>query len=64
MKPPLVHQPVQPPRPSHAPGEIAADDVRHGSTTRSRPGLVGDFGPLVGESPDFDLAPALERRRH
>ena len=77
MKPPIVHQPVQPPQPPHAPDdgpdavqppdEIAADDgrdVRYESTTRSKPGLVGDFGPLVGEAPDLDLAPAQERRRH
>jgi len=77
MKPPIVHQPVQPPRvdviPSsddhddavRPPDEVAADDVRYESTTRSRPGLVGDFGALVGRRlPDFDIGPEHERRRH
>ena len=78
MKPPVVHQPVQPPRPSHPldngddavrpPDEVAADDgrdVRYESTTRTKPGLVGDFGPLVDSRlPDFDIAPEQERRRH
>ena len=74
MKPPIVHPPVQPSQPHRGPDDghdavqptdaIAADDVRYESTAGSRPGLVGDFGPLAGDAPDFDLAPAQERRRH
>jgi len=68
MKPPVVHQPVQPPQPQppfddggdarQPPNDVAADDVRYESTIRSRPGLVD---PAV---PDFDIAPDQERRRH
>ena len=78
MKPPIVHQPVQPPQPAatfdgrgdaiQPPDEVAADDgrdVRYESTTGTKPGLVGDFGPLIDpRSPDFDIAPDQERRRH
>ena len=80
MKPPIVHQPVQPPRGDVIPSsddsddavrpsdEVAADDVRdvrYESTTRSKPGLVGDFGSLVNSRlPDFDIGPDHERRRH
>ena len=80
MKPPIVHQPVQPPQPVKPLDsgddavqpfdEVAADDgrdVRYESTTGRTPGLVGDFGPLVDTPrPDFDLAPdqEQERRRH
>lgn len=37
------------------------------ATERRRPGLVGDFGPIVdAPEPDFDFAPEpeIERRRH
>ena len=78
MKPPIVHQPLQPLQPAapfdggddaiQPPDEAAAHDgreVRRESTTGPRPGLVGDFGPLVdARSPDFDAAPHQERRRH
>ncbi len=50
------------------PDEAAADDgrdVRYESTTRAKPGLVGEFGALVeSRLPDFDIAPHQERRRH
>jgi len=62
MKPPVVHQPVQPPDSDNADhrdeskdaaepsGTVAADDgrdVRYQSTKGPAPGLVGDFGPIV-----------------
>ena len=62
MKPPVVHQPVQPPlpldsvpeptgpdavRPREATGADDGRDVRESSTEGRTPGLVGDYGPLV-----------------
>lgn len=69
MKPPVVHDPVQPPRDGAAvspPGGVAADDgrdVRHASTEGQSPGLVGGFGPLVDAPPPDEDGAADEERR-
>jgi hypothetical protein len=78
MKPPVVHDPVQPPRDGVAslreadgdavspPGGGAADDgrdVRYASTEGQAPAMVGGFGPLVdAPPPDADGAADEERR--
>ena len=79
MKPPVVHQPVQPPLPDETadhegkhdavePADsVAADDgrdVRYESTEGPAPGLVGGYGPIVETSlPDRDGAADGEREK-
>ncbi len=76
MKPPVAHQPVQPPRgnanPTYdagddsiqPPDQVAADGVRDSSTMAREPGRAAGFGPRVEPAvPDFDFDPATDRER-
>ena len=78
MKPPVVHQSVEPPRsgednafgnvegsvePASSAGADDGRDVRYDSTFGPSPGLVGDFGPIVGTTDPASDGAADDKRK-